>query len=174
MRAASAERTNLMIRPRLRRADLIREQMDMEGTFCGPLPAKRGSIAAQRQAADPFGNVGSAPADAASAKVNGRGKLARLDAPPELRMPVRCSTSWQVSNSGVFMTRSLGGRGVTGTGLTGHEEACGPRGLAESGRRDSDFPRNRNSPFPVTLRYLSSIRSVGKNKIGTYRVPDRG
>lgn len=74
-----------MIRPRPSRADLIREQMDMEGTFCGPLPAKRGSIAAQRQAADPFGNVGSAPADAASAKVNGRRKLARLDAPPDGR-----------------------------------------------------------------------------------------
>ena len=74
-----------MIRPRQRRADLIHEQMDMGETFCGPPPAKRGSVAAQRQAADPFGNVGSAPADAASAKVNGRRKLARLDAPPDGR-----------------------------------------------------------------------------------------
>lgn len=38
-----------------------------------------------------------------------------------LRMPVRCNTSWQVSNSGVFMTQSLGARGVTGTGCTGRE-----------------------------------------------------
>ena len=51
----------------------------------GHCPPWRGSVAAQRQGADPFVDVSSAPADAASADVDRMGKPAFLDAPPDGR-----------------------------------------------------------------------------------------
>lgn len=150
-----------MIQPCFSKAALIHERKDIWNTFCGPLPALAGSIAAQRQCADPIVDVCGTPADAACADVDRMWKPAFLDAPPDGRAATDASEVHDLLARQQFIR---GHCDLRGEQEVSQDPDCP---VAEGAFRSAGLRKAKSPESPIAGRYRVAPNPVTSERLDT-------